>query len=98
MAQVRQKEVYKMTQDLQRQPKKLMASTVRISGRVPIELNDQIEQMSLQLGMGKTAFISLCIRAGINAVIRSVSPEKMLSTEDWEKILKIGTDLGLQEK
>lgn len=97
MARDRKKRGPKMTKET-RQPKKLMASTVRISGRVPIELNDQIEQMSLQLGMGKTAFISLCIRAGINAVIRSVSPEKMLSTEDWEKILKIGTDLGLQEK
>jgi hypothetical protein len=87
-----------MTIQTQGQTKKLMATTVRITGRVPLELNDQIEKMSLQLGMGKTAFISLCIRAGINSVIRSINPEKMLSTEDWEKILKVGKDLGLQEK
>lgn len=87
-----------MTKQTQGMVKKLMASTVRITGRVPIDLNDQIEQMSLQLGMSKTAFISLCIRAGINSVIRSINPEKMLSTDDWEKILKVGADLGLEKK
>lgn len=67
----------------------LMKKSVKVMGRVTPELNEQINKWAEEMTMQKTAFISLCIRIGFNGVVRAVSPEKLLETDDWKKIVDI---------
>lgn len=61
-------------------------NTMRVAGRVTAEVNKEIDFWANYLGMQKTSFLSLCIRIGLNGIIRSVSPEKLLTPEDWKRI------------
>lgn len=72
----------------------LLGKTIRVTGRVTPEINQKLMDMALELGMQKTAFISLCIRSGLNAVIRSVAPEQLLTEDDWKKILEVSRAMG----
>lgn len=63
--------------------------TLRVAGRVTPEVNQEIDKWAGYLGLQKTAFLSLCIRIGLNGVVRAVSPEKLLETDDWKKIMEI---------
>lgn len=73
-----------------------MEETRKIAGRVTEEVNQEIDAWAEKLGMGKTAFVSLCIMAGLKQVIRVVSPEEAISPETILKVIKAAEDQGLQ--
>jgi len=60
----------------------------RVAGRVPIEVNDKLDIWYRKLGITKSALITLCIHAGLNSVIRAVSPEESISTEKLAELMK----------
>lgn len=66
----------------------VMESTIRVTGRVTPDINEELKYWAVELGMQKTAFISLCIRAGLKAVIRSVSPEDAISSDKLAEVLR----------
>jgi hypothetical protein len=68
---------------------KTAADTVRIMGRVTPEVNEELGYWARELGIGKTAIVSMCIRSGLGNVIRILAPEKLLGEDEWATILKI---------
>lgn len=62
--------------------------TQRVSGSVPLPINEQLDYWASLAGMQKGAFISIVIQLGLQAWIRAYAPEKTLSPEDWAKITK----------
>jgi len=59
------------------------------------EMMEKIREYSRKLGLTLSQFSNLCITAGMNAVIRAVEPEKILSVEDWQRIMEAGQRAGL---
>lgn len=70
----------------------------RIWGSVPLEVGDNIEYWYKKMGIPKTAFVSLCVQAGLKAVIRGVYPEEAFTPEQWQKILDVKGKDGEIEK
>jgi len=64
-------------------------SKYRIWGSVPQEVGEQIDHWYVKMGIPKTAFVSLCVQAGLKAVIRGVYPEEAFTPEQWQKILDV---------
>jgi hypothetical protein len=61
----------------------------RIWGSVPQAVGDEIDHWYVKMGIPKTAFISLCVQAGLKAVVRGVYPEEAFTPEQWQKILDV---------
>jgi hypothetical protein len=68
--------------------------TQKIAGRVTKAVNAEIDAMATELGMGKTAFVSLCIMSGFQSVKRMFKPETAISQEAWIEILRAADILG----
>ena len=66
----------------------VMQSTIRVTGRVTPEIDEELRKWAVELGMQKTAFISLCIRTGLKEVIRSVSPADAIPAEKLAEVLR----------
>lgn len=79
-------------------PSNIQDNTKRVAGRVTPEVDLQIDEWATKLGMTKTSFISLCIRAGLTTVIRTIQPESLLTEADWQKILLAGQNAGVKSE
>lgn len=51
------------------------------------ELSDQYAKAAEEFGLSRGQFALMLMRFGYEAFMRAYRPEKVLSTEDWEKIL-----------
>jgi len=60
----------------------------KVSGIVPININVEIDKYAGLAAMSKTQFIGVLVQLGLNAWIRAYAPEKMLSPEDWARIVE----------
>jgi len=60
----------------------------RISGAVPVEINEQVDIYAAKAGMTKGQFVSLCVQLGLQAWRRIYEPEKLLDAETWDRIIK----------
>jgi len=61
--------------------------TFKVSGRVPVDVNEKLDKWYKKLGVTKSVLISMCIQAGINNVIRAISPEESISPETLKNLL-----------
>lgn len=68
---------------------KISKAKYRIWGSVPQEVGEQIDYWYVKMGLPKTAFVSLCVQAGLKAVIRGIYPEEAFTPEQWQKILDV---------
>jgi hypothetical protein len=50
------------------------------------------------MGIPKTALVSLCVQAGLKAVIRGIYPEEAFTPEQWKNILDVKVKEGDIEK
>ena len=62
----------------------------KVGTTIPTPINEQIDRLAAGIGMSKSGFVSMMIQLGIQAWLRSYSPEKLFTTDDWEKIMNIG--------
>jgi hypothetical protein len=60
----------------------------RIFSRVTPEFYDKFCGWAAKLGFTKSQFGSLCIQAGMNAIIRAISPEESVTPETMAKIVE----------
>jgi hypothetical protein len=70
----------------------------RIWGSVPLEVGEQIDHWYIKMGIPKTALVSLCVQAGLKAVIRGIYPEEAFTPEQWKNILDVKVKEGDIEK
>lgn len=66
----------------------------RVNGSVPLEINAEVDNYAALAGMSKSQFIGLLVQFGLKAWIRTYSPEKLFTAEDWKKIMKIGEEVN----
>jgi len=77
--------------------------TFKVAGRIPVDVNEKLDKWYKKLGITKSVLISMCIQAGINNVIRAISPEESISPETFMKLaemydLKFETEKIVQGK
>jgi ribosomal protein L30E len=66
--------------------------TVKVAGSVTVPINEQIDHYAGLAGMTKTQFLGVVMQLGLQAWIRSYAPEKLLTPDDWAKIVKLGDE------
>ena len=59
------------------------------------EFDDRFMAWAKRLGLTKSQLGNICVQAGLNAVIRAVSPEEAFSSEQIVDILETAKDRGL---
>jgi hypothetical protein len=67
----------------------------KISSSIPKPLNEQVDHWAAVAGFQKGQFISLLIQLGMQAWLRVYAPEKLLSPDEWARIVKA---VGDEEK
>ena len=60
----------------------------KVAGNVPLPVNVEIDKYAALAAMSKTQFIGVLVQLGLNAWIRAYAPEKMLTPEDWARIVE----------
>jgi hypothetical protein len=76
---------------------KNMASQTRseqIYARVKPELYEEFSSWADKLGLTLSQFGNLCIQAGMRQIVRSVYPEKALTTEQWAQVFAVMGEKG----
>lgn len=61
---------------------------VRIGAYVTPELNDRLDQWSGKIGITKSQLIAMSIMAGLDSIVRAVSPVESVEPEQWAKIIE----------
>jgi hypothetical protein len=75
-----------------------MSDTVRIWSTISVEANERLEEMSRRFGIAKTALIALALQAGMNAIERSIQPERVITEQMWKEIIRAGKSLDMDIK
>lgn len=68
---------------------------VRLTTRVPDDVNEKINFWCKRLSVSKTQFTGICIQAGIESVVRGISPVDSLTDEQLARVLKVGAAAGV---
>ena len=63
--------------------------TFKVTGAVPLPVNDEIDRWAATAGMSKRQFVSVCIQLGLKTWIRTYAPERLLIPEEWAAITKL---------
>lgn len=63
--------------------------TFKVTGAVPLPINEEIDRWAATAGMSKSQFVSVCIQLGLRSWIRSYAPESLLTPEEWAVIAKL---------
>jgi len=58
---------------------------------------EKFRDYSKRLGLTLSQFGNLCITAGMNSITRILEPEKVLSVEDWQRVIEASKRAGLKE-
>lgn len=64
--------------------------TFKVTGAVPLPVNDEIDRWAATAGMSKRQFVSVCIQLGLKTWIRTYAPERLLIPEEWAAVTKLG--------
>lgn len=68
----------------------------RINLFIPLDLDQALERWSVKFDISKTVLINLSIRAGLDAIVRAISPQDALSPEQWADIIAAAKNKGLE--
>lgn len=74
----------------------MASGKVRIWGTVTPEVGQKIDMWSERLGIPKTYLISMAVQAGLNQIVRSISPEESIPPEILVKIVEAMRESGLE--
>lgn len=61
----------------------------KVSGGIPYSVNEEVDKYASLAGISKMQFVGILVQLGLNAWIRTYSPEKLLSSTDWEKLIEM---------
>lgn len=73
---------------LQRCVKMAKSQTVRISVAITPEFDEKFTVWAKRLGVSKSQFGNMCMQAGLNSLVRAVSPEEAFAPEMIVKIME----------
>lgn len=60
----------------------------RIAGAIPVPVNEEVDKYAALAGISKNQFVGLLVQLGLNSWIRAYSPEKVLTAQDWARIME----------
>jgi antitoxin component of RelBE/YafQ-DinJ toxin-antitoxin module len=60
----------------------------RVTARIPDEVDEKVKVWSLKLGVTQSQLMGMAIQAGIDSIIRAVSPVDAMSPSQWAAIIK----------
>lgn len=66
------------------------APTTYVKAVLPVDVNDEIDKLGGSLAFTKTQFLGILIQFGLKSWLRAYSPERILTVEEWRKILEAG--------
>ena len=67
----------------------------RLNLYIPIDVDQNLERWAEKFDLSKTVLINLSIRAGLDAIIRAISPQDALSPEQWADIIAAAMEKGV---
>lgn len=62
--------------------------TKRVMARVPDEVGEKISVWSKRLGLNQSQLTGMAIQAGLDSIIRAVSPVESMSPTQWAAIME----------
>lgn len=60
----------------------------RVMARVPDDVAEKIEKWSERLGVSQSQLMGMAIQAGLDSIIRAVSPADSLTSDQWATLFK----------
>jgi hypothetical protein len=72
------------------------SQTVRISIAITPDFDDKFKNWAKRLGVSKSQFGNMCMQAGLNSLIRAVSPEEAFSPETIVKVIEAARKQNVQ--
>lgn len=72
-----------------------MTKTKRVTARVSEEMQQKIAMWAVKLGLTQAQLMGMAIQAGLDSIIRAVSPVDAMSTQQWAAIMKALAEQGL---
>jgi hypothetical protein len=63
--------------------------TTKLYITVPDDLIEEIDLNAKTLGASRAVFLRMAVIAGSKAIMRSMSPEKTFSLEQWAKLFEL---------
>lgn len=69
---------------------------VRITSRIPVDVDEKMKLWCERLGVTKAQFSGMCIQAGIDSVIRGISPIDSLTDDQLKRVLRLGADASVK--
>lgn len=71
-----------------------MEDVTRINVRVTKEFNKKLDTWAARLGLNKSQLCTMALQAGLNNIVRSISPEEVLTPD----VLKMIMDIAKQQE
>lgn len=69
--------------------------TKRITARVPDDVNEKLDIWYVKLGLTKSQLAGIAVQAGLDSVLRAISPVDSLSELQLARILRVAEAAGV---
>lgn len=70
----------------------------RVTARIPDEVDEKVKVWSEKLGVTQSQLMGMAIQAGIDSIIRAISPADALTPVQWAAIVKAVEEQNLPKE